>query len=207
MSKNDARFKLVEAMKKGANAPQIRALLDSMDSQERIVAVAQVRGTHIRALYQLVARDEVVECAPPLCVDDFVPPSIPAGATVTFSGRNSLPLFSRFQKRFTRTADGLVFGYNHQPSRLAGAFTGPGYFLVTNSNDGSAGEVLFDYTKSPPFEPAGWPAYRPNDVLGSRFVFMNMLDRVRPVARGVVVGAAYRGEAMQNAYFTLTSTV
>ena len=83
--------------------------------------------------------------------------------------------------------------------------TGPGYFVVTHAGEGHAGELLFDYTKDPAFEPSGWPAYRSNDRMGARFVFMDMHDYVRRVARGVVVGSAFRRGIHQNAYFTLTS--
>lgn len=190
---------LVVALASGAGSVELAAMLDAMGTQDRVRAVAAVKGSLVGTLYDRV-RDQA-----PLGLEDLVPSSTPAGATVTFSGRNSLPVFSRFQKRLTRTADGLVFGYNHQPLRVAGAVTGPGYFVVVDAGEGHAGELLFDYTKPPPFEPPGWPAYRPNDALGSRFVFMDLNDYVRRVARGVVVGAAFRRGKDQNAYFSLTA--
>ena len=128
----------------------------------------------------------------------------PAGATITYEGRNSLPMFSRFRKRFTRTADGLVFGYNDQPTPGVGRLTGPGYFIVTEADEAHAGELLFDYTKPPPFEPAGWPAFRPNDRGLSRLVFMDLQDYVRQVAPGVVVGIAFKQGKDQDACFSLT---
>ncbi len=58
--------------------------------------------------------------------------------------------------------------------------------------------------RPPPAEPAGWPAYKPNERGLSRFVYGHMHDYVRRVARGVVVGKAYRHGKEQDAYFSLT---
>jgi len=182
-----------------ASARELAEMLNGMGPRERVNAVTAVKGALVGQLYALVRDGE------PLGLDDIVPSSTPAGSTVTFEGRNSLPAFSRFQKRFARTADGLVFGYNHQPLRVAGAVTGPGYFRVVEADDAHPGELLFDYTLPPPFEPAGWPAYRANEVGVSRFVFMDLNDYVRKVAEGVVVGAAFRRGEDQNAYFSLTA--
>lgn len=183
-----------------ASASELAQMLDGMGVRERVEAVAGVTGSLVGQLYEL-ARD-----GQPLELREVVGDSVPAGATVAYSGRNSLPLFSRFEKRFTRTADGLVFGYNHQPLGLARAVTGPGYFRVVDDGEKDhPGELLFDYTREPPFEPAGWPPYRPNEAGMSRFVFKDLHDWVRRVARGVLVGKAYRGGKDQNAYFSLTS--
>jgi hypothetical protein len=89
--------------------------------------------------------------------------------------------------------------------------TGPGYFVVhAPSGDGEHGKELdFDYTVPPPGHDAGapaagWPAYRPNEGGLSRFVYGGMHDYVRRVARGIVVGKAYRHGVEQDAYFSLT---
>lgn len=187
----------MQAVESGVAAEGLCELLDDMDASERVRAATAVRGKQVRRLFELVREGSA------LTLEDIVPSSTPAGSTVVFEGRNSLPAFSRFQKRFTRTADGLVFGHNHQPSRVAGALTGPGYFVVVDAGEGHVGELLFDYTQPPPFEPPGWPAYRPNDTRASRFVFMDLNDYVRKVAQGVVVGAAFRRGKDQDAYFVL----
>jgi hypothetical protein len=185
-------------VERGAPANDLAVHLEVLSPAQRVQAVARVRGRLVARLYSLVEKTR------PLRLEDMVASTTPAGATVTYQGRNSLPAFSRFQKRLTRTADGVVFGYNKQPMRLAGAATGPGYFVVTEAED-HEGELLFDYTKPPPFEPAGWPAYRPNEIGLSRVVFMDLNDYVRRVTTGVVVGAAFRRGRHENAYFTLTA--
>lgn len=196
--KTDVARRFVDGVAARVSAAELASILDEASPKDRVDAVLSVDGSLVGRLYELVGGQA-------LTINDIVPPTTPAGATVTFEGRNSLPVFSRFQKRFTRTADGLVFGYNHQPLRLAGMVTGPGYFRVLDAG-APDGELLFDYTLPPPFEPSGWPAYRPNDFGASRFVFMNLNDYVRRVATGVVVGAAFRNGKDQNAYFSLTTT-
>lgn len=197
--KSSSADELVRAVRSRVSASELAELLDGMGVRERVEAVARVTGSLVGQLYEL-ARD-----GQPLELREVVGDSIPAGATVAYSGRNSLAMFSRFEKRLTRTADGLVFGYNHQPLQVARPVTGPGYFRVVDAGPDHPGELLFDYTQAPPFEPAGWPAYRPNEVGLSRFVFMDLHDYVRRVARGVLVGKAYRRGKDQNAYFSLTA--
>ncbi len=179
-------------------AADIAAYLDDLSAHRRVDEVLSVRGKMLRKLFALIAGGGS------LWLEDAVPASTPSGTTVYFEGRNSLPLFSRFQKRLARTADGIVFGYNYQPAPAVGRVTGPGYFVVTEAGADHAGELLFDYTQPPPFEPAGWPAFRPNNAGVSRLVFMNMHDYVRRAATGVVVGAAFKLGVDQDAYFSLT---
>jgi hypothetical protein len=193
-----SRSTLREMVERGAPALDVSAFLDDLSPDRRIDQVLQVRGSLIRRMYDLAGGGAG------LTLDDMAPSSTPAGATITYEGRNSLPAFSRFQKRFTRTADGLVFGYNHQPAPVVGAVTGPGYFVVSTADDQHPGELLFDYTKPPPFEPAGWPAWTPNESGLSRLVFMNLNDYVRAVAHGVVVGIAFKLGKDQDACFSLT---
>jgi len=197
--RNGGTHQLRTLIERDAPASDLASYLDGLAPAQRVAAVVGIRGPLIAKLFA------AVNGAEPLRLAEMVPVTVPAGATVTYEGRNSLPAFSRFQKRLTRTADGIVFGYNQQPLAIAGLATGPGYFVVTECEADHEGELLFDYTQPPPFEPAGWPPYRPNEVGLSRVVFMDLNDYVRRVARGVVVGAAFRRGQDQNAYFTLTA--
>ncbi len=175
---------------------EMAALLGPLPAAERVREVQAVRGTLIGRLFDLAAGGE------PLTFEDIVSASTPAGDTVTFEGRNSLPVFSQFQKRFARTADGAVFGHNHG---VTSPVTGPGYFVVRIDQADHAGELVFDYTQPPPIEPVGWPRFVPNNRRLSRFVFMNMQDYVRRVAQGVLVGSAYKLGVRQDAFFSLVA--
>src|SRR5205085_4958369 len=102
---------------------------------------------------------EAAAKAEPLKVDDMVPAGTPAMKTVRHYGRNSLPLFTRFEKRFCRpgAGDGKLFGYNHQTMAW---ITGPGCYVAY---EGPGGEVLVDYRELPDQVPEGWPKVKPND--------------------------------------------
>jgi hypothetical protein len=194
----EATSKLRSMVQRRAPITDIASHLESLSAARRVEEVLSVTGALVGELYELASGTE------PLHLGDLVPDTTPAGATVSWEGRNSLPAFSRFQKRFTRTADGLVFGYNAGLSRPV---VGPGYFLVTEATAEHPGELLLDYTQPPPFEPAGWPAFVPNDKAFSIFVFKDMHDFVRRVARGVVVGSAYKRGVKQRQWFSLTLPV
>jgi hypothetical protein len=177
-----------------ASAADIERHLDALAPAARLEQVLAVTGRGVRRLY------EAVEGGAVPTLDELVPAG--TEGVVIFEGRNSLAAFSRFQKRFVRKG-GLVLGYNHQTMSFV---TGPGYFVVhPPSGAGEHGKELdFDYTTPPPAEPEGWPTYRPNERGLSRFVYGHMHDFVRRVARGVVVGKAYRRGKEQDAYFSLT---
>ena len=180
----------------GGTYKGISAHLDALDPGTRLAHVLAVTGKRVGKLY------DAVSDAPPIAVDDFFPPDTPDGKTLIFEGRNSLPLFSRFQKRFCKK-NGVIVGYNHQSN---GWLTGPGYFVLTAGDASHPGEILFDYTLEPPFFPEGWPAYKPNASGVSRLVYQNMKDYCRRVAKGVIVGTAFKGGVAQGAWFSLTGT-
>jgi hypothetical protein len=179
------------------SAKEIESYLDELPVRERVRQVLSITGRGVARLYHAVAD------APPLSLDELVPPA--TKGTLIYEGRNSLPAFSRFQKRFLRLDGDQVIGYNHNPA-LVTFLTGPGYFWVRppSGEEPHKNELFFDYTEAPPTEPPGWPAFKSNDRGLSKFVYGNMKDYMRRVARGVVVGKAYRGGVDQKAYFSLS---
>jgi hypothetical protein len=179
----------------GGRYADISAHLDALSPEERLAQVLAVTGSRVGKLY------DAVEGGPAVTVADWFPPATSEGKTIILEGRNSLPSFSRFQKRFFRRGD-VVVGYNHQAMSFV---TGPGFFVTTNGDDTHPGELLFDYTLESPFVPEGWPAYKPNGSGFSKLVYQHMKDYCRRVANGVIVGAAFKQGKAQNAYFTLTS--
>src|SRR5690349_5366471 len=144
---------LAQLLEARAPAREIGAYLDDLSADARLAQVLAITGSRVRRLYDAVAD------APPIALEEFVPAN--TTGTLIYEGRNSLPMFSRFQKRFTRGPGGVVVGYNHQTMAFA---TGPGYFVVRpGSGEGEHGKELdFDYTAEPPVIPEGWPAYAPN---------------------------------------------
>lgn len=178
-----------------ASYREISSYLDGLSAEARLEEVLGITGGAVGRLYAAVAD------GPTVTPEEFLPPA--TQGTLIYEGRNSLLAFSRFQKRFLRLESGVIVGYNHQAMSFV---TGPGYFVVKAANgEGEHGkEMFFDYTVPPPEVPKGWPAFKPNDRGLSKLVYSDMIDFVRRVATGVVVGKAYRKGVDQGAYFTLS---
>lgn len=130
-------------------------------------------------------------------LDDLVPKDSAPLAVVAFDGTNNLPSFRAFGKPMYRDHEGRVCGRNEQTWE---GLTGPGYFSVRAHGDS---EVLFDYTALPRETPPGWPAVKSNARGFSYFVFREMTDVVRRLARDVVIGRAQRGGKELPQYFVL----
>jgi hypothetical protein len=118
------------------------------------------------------------------------------GGTGKFAGRNSLRLFSRFEKWFARER-GTIVGCNRHP---LSPLIGPGYFTVRDAGDRG---LAFDYATVPGEAPAGWPQVAGNSGLFARPVYGNLLDHVRWVGPDVLIGAAFRAEVPLDSYFIL----
>lgn len=166
--------------------------LDGLDPGQR---VAECRALSKRQLARLW---EVSAPAGELKLDDLAGTVEKAGDRVEFAGKNSLPLFTHFEKHFVRHG-GAVFGINVGATQFA---TGPGYFTCDVTGE-RAKEVRFDYTRVPSDVPAGWPAPRSNRSGISYFVYRDMHDYNRRVSKDVVIGAATRLGAPIDAYYVL----
>src|SRR5262245_38625525 len=107
-----------------ADAAAVRGCLDRLDHAGRMEAIPSLGGPALQGkLYETVKGGAVVTR------EDLVPPDAPALREVIWHGKNSLPMFTRFQKRFCRPdgprGERELWGYNHQTMAWA---TGPGYF-------------------------------------------------------------------------------
>ena len=188
--------RLVELV--GAAPPDraaIAALLDGLGAADRHAAIAALSGPRLQGrLWDAVAG------APPVTLADFVPPDAAPLREVIFHGKNSLPAFTLFQKRFCRPPRGAdeLWGYNHQTLAW---LTGPGYFVV---HEDRARGAAIDYREVPPEHPPTWPEVKPNDRGLSRFVYNGMVDYMRRVARDVFIGRAHRGGKELGNYFVLS---
>ncbi|MFO0665690.1 MAG: hypothetical protein U0174_17165 [Polyangiaceae bacterium] len=134
----------------------------------------------------------------PLSMEDFVPSSKGVLEEVIHDGHNSLPLFNAFQKRFARTEDGTIVGYNEGSMR---GVAGAGYFTVKASE--SPGEVAIDYRELPKERVATWPAILPNSSRLGFLVFEGMVDNMRGLSEHVSVGRAWKKGKDMDAYFVL----
>jgi hypothetical protein len=135
----------------------------------------------------------------PIELTDMVPPGTPPLVEVIHAGRNSLPVFRNFEKRFCRPPEGgrELWGYNEHAIRWA---TGPGYFVARVRDPG---ELLLDYLEVPSMKPDGWPPVKSNSLLRGRFVYGGIQDVVRGVSAGVSAGRATRRGKPTDNWFVL----
>jgi len=177
---------------------EVAVFLDGLAPEERVAAIRGAGRGAQRRLYAAVAGHGTVRLA------DLVPPSRAPLETVRHYGRNTLPLFTHFEKRFCRppgqdaAAPAELWGFNFQTLQPV---TGPGYFIARE--DAPRGEVLIDYTRVPATAPPGWPAPRRNEAGLSRFVYGFMVDRLRRVSEHVTIGSAARHGREMGSWFLL----
>jgi hypothetical protein len=175
-----------------ATPQRIRDVLDGMSHGDRVAATRSLKRRLQIKLWERV--DGFGE----LSLDDFVPRGTPAFRTVRHYGRNTLPAFVIFEKRFFENASGEVAGANFQ--RIS-PITGPGYFVAYE--DPNKREVLIDYQRLPKETPEGWPRIRDNEHGLSRLIYGFMIDRVRRVSEHVTIGRASRHGKEFGAWFIL----
>lgn len=178
------------------NAVDMRALadfLDHLDAPSRLRAVRSLGRPEQAKLFEAAAG------AHPLSLAHFAPVGTPPLQAVVHYGRNSLPAFHDFEKRFclpdAHTDE--LWGYNEQPLKT---LTGPGYFVARQS---SQQEVEIDYTVVPPEKPADWPPILPNSARLSRFLYYRTIDLVRGVSAHVAIGRVTREGRFLDAWFVL----
>ena len=177
---------------------RVEALLDSLGHDDRVSAIRSLGRAQQRRLYA------AVEGHRPVRLRDLVRPSTPSGATVRHYGRNTLPAFTHFEKRFVRPGSvdaeqpDELWGFNFQTMQPV---TGPGYFVARQAPDRP--EVLIDYHRIPPERPEGWPGLRSNEVGLARFVYGFMIDTLRGVSEHVSIGSAARKGRDLGSWFVL----
>ena len=178
---------------------ELAALLDGLGHDARVTWVRSLGRADQRRLWEAAAGFL------PLALADLVPPARAAGETVRHFGKNTLPAFTHFEKRFCRPAGqdprnpATLYGFNFQTMSW---LTGPGYYVA--HADPARPEVLIDYRELPPAAPAGWPPLRRNEIGAARFVYGFMVDRLRRVSEHVTIGSAARNGKDLGSWFLLT---
>lgn len=184
---------------KGVNPAAIADLLDKLADALRPRVVRDLGRRDQQALYAKV------EGFASLRLVDLVPPTRSDLEEVRHLGRNSLPAFKIFEKRFCRLPGSpsdspeALAGYNFQ---AMSPVTGPGYFMARE--DAKTGEIFVDYSRLPDQKPLGWPEIRSNERGLSRFVYGFMVDRLRRVSEHVTIGSAARKGKDLGSYFILS---
>lgn len=172
--------------------PRLAQVLDGMGHEGRLHTV-RGWGKHRQAELFAAAKGHR-----PLTLTDYVPADVPDLTEVIHDGKNTLPLFTHFQKRFCRPAgeEGVLYGYNEGSTRV---FTGPGYYVASEKD----GELVIDYRKVPPAKAPSWPEILPNSKKLGFLVYEGMVDYMRGLSSHVSIGRAEKGGKLIDAYFVL----
>lgn len=168
----------------GGTRSSISAHLDALDKEGRVAECLALSREQQKRLWEIASAD-------PAEAQDLVGDA----GTAVFTGRNTLRLFTRFEKRFARH-QGALIGCNVHG---LGWLTGPGYFTVTTGPTG----LLFDYNRVPETGPDGWPRVASNDRGFASPVYGGLMDDAVWVARDVLIGSARRGVVPLDSYFVL----
>lgn len=176
---------------------EIAAWLDSLDNDARIAEARSLGPGAQKKLWILCAGGA-------MALTDFVTTETPDMTSVRHYGRNTLPVFKVFEKRFCRAPEGTetegLWGYNEGSTR---GLVGPGYFVCRETGGDERGAIVIDYTLVPGGKCEEWPEIEPNEKGVSRFVYSGMQDFMRPISAHVSIGRAYIKGKESNNYFVL----
>ena len=177
---------------------RIRRFLDAQSHEVRVSAIRSLGSAELRSLYA------GVDGFKPVTLEALVPSTVGDFATVRHHGKNSLPLFTHFEKRFCRPKRvdrepaTQLYGFNFQ---ALAPITGPGYFVARVSENRP--EILIDYQSLPPEHPQGWPPIRSNGRGLARLVYGFLFDTLRGVSDHVTIGSAARNGKDLGSWFAL----
>lgn len=171
--------------------------LNAMTHVERVRSVNAISGSQQARLWG-AAVGRVSK------LTDIVPSFIPEDTEVIHEGKNSLPVFTKFQKRFIRPTEdnSVLYGYNEGLTR---PFIGPGYFVAEFFEP--RGEVGVNYYKVPPQGSRlarGWPQIKRNEDGFQQLVYSKMIDYLRKISSHVTIGRAYKHGQKTPNYFLLS---
>ena len=196
---NKSGTPLDEYFRGGVDLPGLARFLDGLGDAARTAATVSMTPRQQARLY------EAAQGFRALTLEHFVPKGVAPLTQVRHAGKNSIPVVSRFEKRFCLPAPGSerLWGYNQNPRSIQFA-TGPGYFVCYAID---AGQVLIDYCQvpsdKPPGRPDGWPDVRPNSAGLSRFIYNRTQDTMRGVSNHVSIGRAARDGKLMDNWFVL----
>ena len=176
----------------------IAAWLDKQTPENRLKETRSLNKSQQRILF------EQCKDTQPLTVEYFCGD---VNQEIIHEGKNSLPAFTLFQKRFVRLDDDRVIGYNHASTM---SLIGPGYFVLKETKDTPEwiehGSVVVDYYEvldGNTSIPTSWPKIKGNHQGLQMFVYNNMHDFMRKVSTHVSIGSAFKKGKSIDSYFLL----
>jgi len=179
--------------------PRLSKDLDELGHPARVWAAHQWTRADMATLW------EACKGFRPITLDDFMPHPVAPLVEVVHHGKNSLPAFTLFQKRFCKPKEappegsaGVLIGLNRQTISF---LTGPGYFVAHPATD--PGEVDVDYTMVPREKAEAWPPIAPSSARLGRFIYHGTIDVMRGISSHVTIGRARRKGGWMDAWFIL----
>ena len=174
---------------------RLAEILDGLGHEGRVHTTRTWTRGRQRKIYEAVKGKMPLEL-------EFLTPGVGNLVEVIHEGKNTLPAFTHFQKRFVKLEgeEYPVGGYNHQSTS---AFAGPGYFVVTQGEGEHEGELAIDYRHLPKSKPESWPKIQANSGGLGALVYGGMVDYLRGVSKHVSIGRAYKGGKPMGAWFAL----
>lgn len=171
-------------------------LMDGIGHDERVLVTQAMGRKDQKAMWELSKGYR------PIALADFVGASKKPLEQVRHIGKNTLPVFSKFEKRMCRLElqgkrEELI-GYNWgftQP------LVGPGYF-VAYYNEKTL-EVDIDYRLVPSTKPEDWPEIKDNNSGIGKLVFGNMVDSLRRISEHITIGSAAKNGKPMGSWFVL----
>ena len=172
----------------------IASHLDALSHEERVEQVRAVPGKLQGRLFAAARGYRGLD------FDSFVPQDKEDRTFVRHYGKNSLPVFSVFEKRFARPkkSSPVLWGYNFGSLNPV---IGPGHFVMRTGPE--EGELHVDYYSIPPERLEGAPALAPNDKGVSTLIYGHMIDVLRGVSEHVTIGRAVKKGRDTPNYFLL----
>ncbi len=171
----------------------ISAALDGATHDQRVNWMRGLGRRELSAMWTLSLKEGL-----PLGLDYL---AAPPDTTVIHEGQNSLPAFTRFQKRFhIPSTTGAAQGYNHNPGSISW-FTGPGHFSARVIDERC---LHIDYVVMPPSVPSDFPPLVDNASGSRKLVFGNMIDLLRRVSAHCTIGRGVKHGKDMSAWFMLT---
>ena len=181
--------------------------LDRVEHEVRLRAVKNITNKEQQVLWEMFEGSAVT-------LSHLVPSGTEPLKEVIHHGKNSLPAFNFFQKRFclTEKDQQKLAGYNHGDLEW---LIGPGYYVAYSTEqegeaesggvkaESSPGSFVVDYTQLPQEKPESWPEIVPAGAKMGRFVYQGMKDYLRKVSEHICVGRAYKGGKAMDAWFVL----
>ena len=188
---------IVEMVREGESIEKIEKAFNALSHEERLEEMYKFKSKDQDKLYELASG----RYAGP----DFFVPKKRYGQEVIHWGVNSLPFFSKFQKRMTAKNGGKTTSYSGYNEQTMKGVTGPGYFSLLDKKEGPHGkkQVAINYYDEPGFKYDSWSKMAKNTSGLSRFVYGNMHDWMWKVSDHVSIGKANKNGKFMNNWFIL----